>query len=210
MRLSYHDFKGEVNKARVYLPYFFVLNELTDSGKIKKLTHSYLTDETILEYESKDLVEDIISLRKEYYIVSSLRENLPKDWLRFNEVIFEVSRQCSENISFYMPYYDPSLSSYLIDLSDLKIEKKITLYPPEREFNLTESQKALEKFRTAGFECKFASPGDHAKVYLFDDEAALVGSFNFTENAAYTNKELGVFFFGRDIRKIREFMDFSP
>ncbi len=207
MKLNYDEFKEWVNKSNIYLPYSFLLGELSASEKIKKLSRFSLSNNTILEYTGNDLIKDIISTRKNHYIVSSLLENLPPQWLKFNEIVSDISCQCKENISFYMPYYDLNLPSYFVDLSSLKIKKFITLYPPEKEYEKAEPKMALEKLKSAGFDCRYAPLGMHAKVYLFDDVAALIGSFNFTKNAAYSNTELGVLFFGDEVKKLRNFME---
>ena len=207
MRLTFNEFKLHVNKAQIYLPYSFLLSELIYSGKFKKLGHFPLSENSVLEYRGDGLAKDMRDIRKSYYVVSSFSENLPNGWLKFNDIIADLSRQCSDNVSFYMPYYDLNLSSYFIDLSELKIKKNITLYPPEKEYKGAEPERALKKLKEIGFTSRFAPPGMHAKIYLFDDQAALIGSFNFTENAAYTNRELGVLFFGEQITILRRFME---
>jgi hypothetical protein len=207
MKITFSEFRTCVGKACVYLPYSFLLDQLIYSGKLEKLGHFPMSDNSTFEYNGGDLTKDLHELRKNYYVVSSFSENLPNGWLRFNDIIADLSRQCTDNISFYVPYYDLNLSSYFTDLSELKIKKNITLYPPEKEYRRAEPEKALKKLKEIGFKYRFSPPGIHAKIYLFDDQAALIGSFNFTENAAYINKELGVLFFGEQIKTLRRFME---
>jgi hypothetical protein len=207
MQLKYIDFKEKICESQVFLPYKFVLETLESSGKIKKLTHSFLHDDTYLDYKGDDIVMDICSIRKNFYIVSVEEDNMPKNWLRFNEVLSDLTRQARSNVSFYVPYYDLNAAMYFKVLSKIKIEKNMIVYSPEKHFDIVNAKKAILELNKSGFKCRFSSIGNHAKAYIFDKKAAVVGSFNFTDNGIYKNNELGVLLFGDEVSILSDFLE---
>lgn len=206
MYLTYANLKSTINEAGVFLPYKLVLEEMLELKLIRKMSHSIVSSETRLEYTGENLAIDVKRIRKDHYIVSVAEENLPDSWLPFNETLSDLAMQCKKSINFYVPYYDLKAATYFRDLSMLKIKKTITVYSPEEHFSPDMARRAIKEFENNGFACNFSSAGNHAKVYIFDDSAAIIGSFNFTKNGIYSNTELGVLLFGNDIIILKEFL----
>ena len=98
-------------------------------------------------------------------------------------------------------------ATYFKDLGNLKINKTVTVYPPDTQYDSESAKKALAEFEKAGFECQYSQRGNHAKVYLFDQKAAAIGSFNFTSRGVYENNELGTLFFGDSVPVLKKFIE---
>jgi len=207
MKLKYSEFKKFVDQSRVFLPYRVVLEEMIHKNRIERLTHSAISSSVPLEYSGEDLTKDILGIRKDHYVVSVTTDNLPTGWLRFNEVLHDFSLQCTSHLAFYVPYYDLDATTYFRDFSKLDIKKRIILYPPEKHYKKEDADMAITELKTNGFDCSFSKSKNHAKTYIFDDVAAVIGSFNFTSNGIYTNNELGVLIFGNEVGVLRSFLD---
>lgn len=69
----------------------------------------------------------------------------------------------------------------------------ITCFYVDDMMNHANSIGALEKMLKAGIEV-YALIGLHTKLYLFDDETAILGSANFTSSGLKTNIELSLLF----------------
>ena len=205
--LKYLEFKTAVKDSEVFLPYSCVLEGLIDSGHLKKTAHVQLSDWTELEYRGDDLNADIKKLRKEYYMVTVSDKVIPKSWLAINSVLSDLATQSKKSLSIYVPYYDLTVAKYFKDFAKLQIKKTISLYPPGGHIDKIDATKAVSELKANGFDCTFCSRGNHAKAYLFDDKAAVVGSFNFTKNGIYSNNELGTLFFGKNVVALKTFLD---
>jgi len=205
--IKYREFKEAVAESGVFLPYNYVLRTLLAGEKISRLSHGRITEETSFDYRRQNLIEDIISTRKPYHLVSVTSDNLPEGWLSFNEVVFDLANQAKESLAFYFPYYDLKAATYFKDLGNLKIKKTVTVYPSETQYDKDSAKKALLEFEKAGFQCQYSQRGNHAKAYLFDRKAAVIGSFNFTSRGVYENNELGTLFFGDNVRVLEKFIE---
>ena len=209
MQLVYSDLKSLVNTSHIYLPYDFIFGKLVQDKKIKRLSGGVISDSSSFQYIGTDLESDILACRdKPFYIVSAHNYNLPSTWFKFHSLIGDLSQQCTEDIFIHLPYYNLDAARHFRNIQNKKITKTIMANSPElHHVHLrSEATNALIEFRNNGFRCQYSRKGSHAKAYIFDNQVAIVGSFNFTSQAMYKNNELGLLIFGDEVKRLKKFL----
>lgn len=111
------------------------------------------------------------------------------------QAIIELFDRATRSIKIISPFLTESMADQLC----MTVETKrvsctfITRFYVDDMLNHVNSIDALEKMRMAGIDV-YAVKGLHTKLYLFDDETAILGSANFTSSGLKTNIELSLLF----------------
>lgn len=113
----------------------------------------------------------------------------------FGEKFYSYLDDCSKQLLIVSPFIGKSVASALAD----QLERSeglhctiITRFYREDFIQGVSSLFGLEQLLQSGAEI-YALKDLHSKLYIFDTDSVLTGSFNFTFNGFYKNHEFGIF-----------------
>ena len=111
------------------------------------------------------------------------------------QAIMDLFDRSNRSIKIISPFLTESMADRLCTTAKAKGVNCtfITRFYVDDMLNRVNSIEALEKMIQAGIDV-YAVKGLHTKLYLFDDEAAILGSANFTSSGLKTNIELSLLF----------------
>lgn len=100
--------------------------------------------------------------------------------INHRDAIIDAFDKAKRQIKIISPFIQESMSKYLVDSTCRGISSQlITRFYREDFISSVSSLTALKNLQTAGVEI-YALKDLHAKLYLFDDNTAIIGSANFT------------------------------
>ena len=109
------------------------------------------------------------------------------------DAIIEAFEKAQRQIRIISPFVQETMSRYLVDSAGRGITSQlITRFYREDFIRSVSSLTALKNLQTAGVDI-YALKDLHAKLYLFDDNIAIIGSANFTGGGFGNNIELSLY-----------------
>lgn len=109
------------------------------------------------------------------------------------DAIIDAFEKAQRQIRIISPFVQASMSKYLVDSAGRGITSQlITRFYREDFIRSVSSLTALKSLITAGVDI-YALKDLHAKLYLFDDNVAIIGSANFTGGGFGNNIELSLY-----------------
>jgi len=113
--------------------------------------------------------------------------------INHRDAIIDAFDKAKRQIKIISPFIQESMSKYLVDSTCRGISSQlITRFYREDFISSVSSLTALKNLQTAGVEI-YALKDLHAKLYLFDDNIAIIGSANFTGGGFGNNIELSLY-----------------
>ncbi len=113
--------------------------------------------------------------------------------LNHRDTIIDAFDKAKHRIRIISPFIQESMTRYLVDSMGKGITSQlITRFYREDFIRSVSSLSALKGLQHAGVEI-YALKDLHAKVYLFDDNVAIIGSANFTGGGFGNNIELSLY-----------------
>ncbi len=160
-----------------------------------------INEEDILDC-SKELYQKGYSLWESTRLVGSIP--LPKI-----EDIFERFIQMSnKEIVLLTPFLS---TEFVIDLGKKFVSKrnitKLVTNKPESSVALSNQKKTIDSVKKRGIKVLLSKIDIHAKAYVFDGKAAIIGSSNLSRNGFFSFYELGVVIFGEEAITLRDIID---
>jgi HKD family nuclease len=109
------------------------------------------------------------------------------------DAIIDAFEKTQHRIRIISPFIQESMTRYLLDSMSKKIDAQlITRFYREDFIKSVSSLTALKGLQKAGVDI-YALKDLHAKLYLFDDNVAIIGSANFTGGGFGNNIELSLY-----------------
>lgn len=109
------------------------------------------------------------------------------------DAIIDAFEKAQRQIRIISPFVQETMSRYLVDSAGRGITSQlITRFYREDFIRSVSSLTALKNLQTAGVDI-YALKDLHAKLYLFDDNIAIIGSANFTGGGFGNNIELSLY-----------------
>jgi HKD family nuclease len=113
--------------------------------------------------------------------------------LNHRDTIIDAFEKANQRIRIISPFIQESMTRYLVDSMGKGITSQlITRFYREDFIRSVSSLSALKGLQHAGVEM-YALKDLHAKLYLFDDNVAIIGSANFTGGGFGANIELSLY-----------------
>lgn len=129
--------------------------------------------------------------------------------LNHRDAIIEAFKNTNQQIRIISPFVQETMSKYLVDSMSKNITSQmITRFYREDFISAVSSLTALKNLEKSGVEI-FAVQELHSKLYLFDDNVAIIGSANFTGGGFGNNIELSLYIEDEYnlIKKLSEYFD---
>jgi HKD family nuclease len=109
------------------------------------------------------------------------------------DAIIDAFEKAQQRIRIISPFVQETMTRYLADAAAKGISSQlITRFYREDFIKSVSSLTALKNLQTAGADI-YALKDLHAKLYLFDDNVAIIGSANFTSGGFGNNVELSLY-----------------
>lgn len=109
------------------------------------------------------------------------------------DAIIDAFEKAQQRIRIISPFVQETMTRYLADATAKGISSQlITRFYREDFIKSVSSLTALKNLQTAGADI-YALKDLHAKLYLFDDNVAIIGSANFTGGGFGNNVELSLY-----------------
>ena len=113
--------------------------------------------------------------------------------LNHRDTIIDAFEKAKQRIRIISPFIQESMTRYLVDSMGKGITSQlITRFYREDFISSVSSLSAMKSIQKAGVEI-YALRDLHAKLYLFDDNVAIIGSANFTGGGFGNNIELSLY-----------------
>ncbi|MEA1962213.1 MAG: phospholipase D family protein [Bacillota bacterium] len=113
--------------------------------------------------------------------------------MNHRDAIIEAFEKAKGQIRIISPFVQDAMTRYLVDSAGRGITSQlITRFYREDFIRSVSSLTALKSLQTAGVAI-YALKDLHAKLYLFDDNVAIIGSANFTSGGFGNNIELSLY-----------------
>lgn len=113
--------------------------------------------------------------------------------LNHRDAIIDAFEKAKQRIRIISPFIQESMTRYLVDSMGKGIKSQLmTRFYREDFIRSVSSLSALKGLEQAGVEI-YALKDLHAKLYLFDDNVAIIGSANFTGGGFGNNIELSLY-----------------
>lgn len=113
--------------------------------------------------------------------------------INHRDAIIDAFEKVNGKIRIISPFVQETMTRYLVDSADRGITAQlITRFYREDFIRSVSSLTALKSLQTAGVDI-YALKDLHAKLYLFDDNVAIIGSANFTGGGFGNNIELSLY-----------------
>lgn len=113
--------------------------------------------------------------------------------MNHRDAIIEAFEKSKEQIRIISPFVQDAMTRYLVDSAGRGTASRlITRFYREDFIRSVSSLTALKSLQTAGVDI-YALKELHAKLYLFDDNVAIIGSANFTGGGFGNNIELSLY-----------------
>ena len=159
------------------------------------------TEEDILDC-SRNLYQKGYSLWESTKIIDSIP--LPK----IEDIFERFIQMSSKEIVLLTPFLS---TEFVTDLGKKFVNKKeitkLVTNKPDSNIALKNQKETIEAVRKRGIKILLSKADIHAKAYVFDGKAAIIGSSNLSRNAFFSLYELGVVIFGADAVTIRDIID---
>lgn len=157
--------------------------------------------------------EDILLTGKEIYkkgyVLCESKELSSGTYLPKIDDIFERFIEMSQiEITLLAPYLS---TEFIADLgrkfSDKKSITKIITNAPNSSISLPKQRQVIESLKRKGIKVITGKVDLHAKVYIFDNKAAILCSSNLSRKGFFSLYELGVAIFGQDVTTLKQLAD---
>ncbi|MDD4113938.1 MAG: phospholipase D family protein [Herbinix sp.] len=113
--------------------------------------------------------------------------------MNHRDAVIDAFEKANGRIRIISPFVQGGMSKYLVDSLDRGITAQlITRFYREDFIQSVSSLTALKSLQSAGADI-YALKDLHAKLYLFDDNLAIIGSANFTGGGFGNNIELSLY-----------------
>jgi len=113
--------------------------------------------------------------------------------LNHRDAIIDAFEKAKRQIRIISPFIQETMTRYLVDFMGKGITSQlITRFYREDFIKSVSSLTALKNLQNAGVDI-YAVKALHAKLYLFDDNVAIIGSANFTGGGFGNNIELSLY-----------------
>ena len=199
-----------LNEENIFIPAEVVLFTLLKNSKTEAINGGL---SPLSERRYKIAREDILSVSKAIYkkgyVLCESKELSNGTHLPKIEDVFERLIEMSQTeIILLAPYLS---TEFIADLGEKFSNKrsiiKIVTNPPGSSISLPKQKEVIESLRKKGINVITGKVDLHAKVYIFDNKAAILCSSNLSRKGFFSLYELGVALFGEDVMILKELTD---
>jgi len=200
-----------LKEKELFVPAKLVIDKLLGQGKISEAERGFrVLSEKNYFLNPKDAVECAKEIFAEGYI---LCESNPQEktilFFPFDQIFEELIELSKEEIVIVSPFISSDFSADLKRFLEPKksIISIITNSPKSRIVKESVHKKIISNLYEQNFNVKISKKDFHAKIYLFDNKVAIIGSSNFSRKGFFDNYELGVVIFGNKCSMIRKWIN---
>ncbi len=198
-------------RERLFIPPEVFIAFLLESGKLveSRAPARCISSKKYLAVGELADIESVTNLMKKghYLCVSGdigNKLNLPK----IDEVFESLMNLAEEEIILVAPY---ASSEFMSDLGSKITGKRnlitIITNSPESKLSNKSQRGTIDKLIKMGFKVKITKRDVHAKIYIFDRKAALLGSSNLSRNGFFDYDEIGTVVFGSECLQLKSIVD---
>lgn len=208
-RYSAEQIAGVLKLQGLLIPPSAIVRELLESGRAKKTGKVRLLSDRLYETTERDIVicGEVI-LARGYLLCGSTVEEYAGGPERIDRLFEELVSLADKKIILLSPFLSLNFISDIRSVVESKRDKItiITNSPDSPIVDRVVHQKVVDMLRKAGYNVIISKRDFHAKIYLFDNQAAIVGSSNLSRQGFFRNYELGVLILGKECIKIRDWI----
>lgn len=199
-----------LREKNLELPPEFVVFELYSEGRIteEKKRSRFLAEKRYL-LDKEDISKSAKKMLERGYLLCVSTDLAKNGKIPTIDAVLEaLIRFSKHNIILAAPYISPQFVSDIQGVLEEKKDIAVMITNDENSSLALDNQGAtIKKIRGMGFRVITARRDVHAKIYLFDERIALIGSSNLTRNGFFRNSEIEVVIFGDGCKAIRKILE---